>query len=40
MNEKDENGNWTGFESEFAIEVGKILGMDLPEPEWEEDECE
>ena len=27
MNEKDEDGNWTGFESEFAIEVGKILGM-------------
>ncbi|MBQ7968234.1 MAG: transporter substrate-binding domain-containing protein [Clostridia bacterium] len=29
MNEKDENGNWTGFESEFAIEVGKILGMEV-----------
>ncbi|MBR5322393.1 MAG: transporter substrate-binding domain-containing protein [Clostridia bacterium] len=29
MNEQDENGNWTGFESEFAIEVGKILGMDV-----------
>lgn len=29
MNEKDENGNWTGFESEFAIEVGKIIGMDV-----------
>ena len=27
MNEKDANGNWTGFESEFAMEVGKILGM-------------
>ena len=27
MNEKDENGNWTGFESEFAMEVGKIIGM-------------
>lgn len=27
MNEKDKDGNWTGFESEFAIEVGKILGM-------------
>lgn len=29
MNEQDANGNWTGFESEFAIEVGKILGMDV-----------
>ena len=29
MNEKDENGNWIGFESEFAIEVGKILGMEV-----------
>ena len=29
MNEQDENGNWTGFESEFAMEVGKILGMDV-----------
>ena len=29
MNEKDENGNWTGFETEFAIEVGKIIGMDV-----------
>ncbi|MBR5314674.1 MAG: transporter substrate-binding domain-containing protein [Clostridia bacterium] len=29
MNEQDENGNWTGFESEFAIEVGKILGMEV-----------
>ena len=27
MNEQDDDGNWTGFESEFAIEVGKILGM-------------
>ena len=27
MNEQDENGNWTGFESEFAMEVGKLLGM-------------
>ncbi|MBR3893780.1 MAG: transporter substrate-binding domain-containing protein [Clostridia bacterium] len=26
MNEKDADGNWTGFESEFAMEVGKILG--------------
>ncbi len=29
MNEQDENGNWTGFESEFAMEVGKIIGMDV-----------
>ena len=29
MNEQDANGNWTGFESEFAMEVGKILGMDV-----------
>jgi len=29
MNEKDENGNWTGFETEFAQEVGKILGMEV-----------
>ena len=29
MNEKDENGNWTGFESEFAMEVGKIIGMNV-----------
>ncbi len=29
MNEQDEDGNWTGFESDFAREVGKILGMDV-----------
>ncbi len=29
MNEKDANGNWTGFETEFAQEVGKILGMEV-----------
>jgi len=29
MNEKDENGEWTGFETEFAQEVGKLLGMDV-----------
>lgn len=29
LNEQDENGNWIGFESEFAMEVGKILGMDV-----------
>ncbi|MBP3606607.1 MAG: transporter substrate-binding domain-containing protein [Clostridia bacterium] len=36
MNEKDANGNWTGFETEFAIEVGKLIGMDVEfqEIEW------
>ncbi len=36
LNEKDANGNWTGFESEFAMEVGKILGMEVKfqEIEW------
>ena len=29
MNEQDENGNWIGFESEFAIEVGKLIGMEV-----------
>ena len=29
MNEQDENGNWTGFESEFAMEVGKLLDMEV-----------
>lgn len=38
MNEKDADGNWTGFESEFAIEVGKIIGMDVEFQEivWEQ----
>lgn len=38
MNEKDANGNWTGFESEFAMEVGKILGMkvEFQEIVWEQ----
>ena len=38
MNEKDANGNWIGFESEFAIEVGKIIGMDVAFQEivWEQ----
>lgn len=38
MNELDENGNWTGFETEFAIEVGKIIGMDVEFQEiiWEQ----
>ena len=29
MNWKDENGAWTGFETEFAQEVAKILGVDV-----------
>lgn len=29
MNEQDADGNWTGFETEFAQEVGKIIGMDV-----------
>ena len=29
MNEKSEDGSWTGFESEFAMEVGKIIGMEV-----------
>ena len=38
MNEKDENGNWTGFESEFAMAVGEIIGMDVSfqEIDWEQ----
>ena len=36
MNEVDENGNWTGFETEFAQEVGKIIGMkvEFQEIDW------
>ena len=36
MNEKDENGNWTGFESDFAVEVGKIIGkkVEFQEIDW------
>lgn len=36
MNEKDENGNWTGFESEFAMEVGKLIDMkvEFQEIDW------
>jgi polar amino acid transport system substrate-binding protein len=36
MNFPDENGNWTGFETEFAQEVGKILGLNVEfvEIEW------
>ena len=29
MNEKDADGNWTGFESDFAVEVGKLIGMNV-----------
>ncbi|MBQ7826894.1 MAG: transporter substrate-binding domain-containing protein, partial [Clostridia bacterium] len=29
MNEQNEDGTWTGFETEFAQEVGKLLGMDV-----------
>lgn len=38
MNEQDADGNWIGFESEFAIEVGKIIGMDVEfqEIDWEQ----
>ncbi len=38
LNEKDADGNWTGFESEFAMAVGKKLGMDVEFQEitWEQ----
>ena len=38
MNEQDETGYWTGFESDFAREVGKIIGMevDFQEISWEQ----
>ena len=38
MNEKDADGNWTGFESEFAMAVGEIIGMkvEFQEIEWEQ----
>ena len=29
MNELDENGEWTGFETEFAQAVGEIIGMEV-----------
>ena len=29
MNEQEADGTWTGFETEFAQEVGKIIGMDV-----------
>lgn len=36
MNEKDADGNWTGFETEFAQEVGKLIGMkvEFQEIDW------
>jgi polar amino acid transport system substrate-binding protein len=36
MNFRDENNNWTGFETEFAQEVGRILGfnVDFIEIDW------
>ena len=39
FNEKDENGNWTiGFDTEFALEVGKIIGMEVKfqEIDWDQ----
>lgn len=38
LNSKDAEGNWIGFESEFAMEVGKILGMEVEfqEIDWEQ----
>ena len=38
MNEQNADGSWTGFESEFAMEVGKILGMEVKFQEivWEQ----
>ncbi len=29
VNEQDENGNWIGFESEFATAVGELLGINV-----------
>ncbi len=29
MNEQEADGTWTGFETEFAQEVGKLIGMDV-----------
>lgn len=29
MNEQEADGTWTGFETEFAQEVGKIINMDV-----------
>ena len=37
MNYKDADGNWTGFDTEFALLVGKKLGMEVKfqEIKWE-----
>ena len=29
MNEQEADGTWTGFESEFAMEVAKLLGVEV-----------
>lgn len=36
LNEQDANGNWTGFESEFAMAVGELIGMkvEFQEIDW------
>ena len=38
MNEQNADGTWTGFESEFAMAVGEIIGMDVEFQEitWEQ----
>ena len=38
MNEQNPDGSWTGFESEFAMEVGKLIGMEVKfqEIDWAE----
>lgn len=38
LNEQLADGSWTGFESEFAMAVGEILGMEVKfqEIDWEE----
>ena len=37
MNYRDDNGEWTGFDTEFALLVGKKLGVDVEfiEIDWE-----
>jgi polar amino acid transport system substrate-binding protein len=38
MNEQEADGTWTGFESEFAMEVAKLLGVEVKfqEIDWEQ----
>ena len=38
MNEQNPDGSWTGFESEFAMAVGEIIGMEVQfqEIDWAE----